>query len=411
LLHFFVRSTFVSRAMSGFAVALGAALTWLSPAPPLAADELPRTRWQILPLAALFYSDTTGGHVVTAAFDMPCGATPLGAVLVDRGQKLQVAAMVTRPLAACARLPERRYFNLPFLDTTAWKLIEPLRGDLDAIRVTELNVTSVNGPGTGEGTALSVDVPCGVVPAGMLVTPDPVRRSPMAFQVAAIGFKMAPRRVAATCGTQESTREAPSAASTRSVVRVGGLSRKSAYRVMPRKVGDLRKLGVLQLRGIDSLDAGRRVVSFKHRCYEVPVGLAIVPDRGGRAVAVAVASYINAPCVTRNENVARLPWISGEIAIPSLDVRVISPREIQKYRLGQMSLARGNSGDISGVVLTADSPAAAPGKSLPQGWFAFTARSASDDGRMALRSAGISGKPAPTISHGRPLRLQITSAL
>lgn len=399
---------------------------WFALAPRLFADELPRTRWQILPLAELFYAEDRDGHVVTAAFDMPCGATPIGAVLVDRGTKLQVAAMVARPLAACARLPERRYFKLPFLDTTAWKVIEPMRGDLDGIRVAELNVTSVLSP-NGKGTSLNVDVPCGVVPTGMLVMPDPVHPASMRFQLAAIGFKMAPRRIAALCGgvdTVANQQGAPVPA--KGTVQVAGLSGKGSYRVMPRKVGDLRKLGVLQLRGIDRVDHARGIVHFTHRCYEVPVGVAVVPDRGGSAVAVAVASYINAPCVSRQARVGSMPAVRGQLSLAEAglsrrdmvrirDARVMGASEIRKYRLGQLLVHRGtpagNPGDISGIVVTSGPASAATGKHLPRGWFAFSARSGSDQGRMALRTAGIVGKAAPMVAHGRPLRLQITSAL
>lgn len=386
------------------------------------ADELPRTRWQILPLTELFYSDNGPGHVVTAAFDLPCGATPLGALLVDRDQKpdrkLQVAAVVARPLAGCARLPERRYFKMPFIDSTAYKLIEPMRGDLDGIRVTELNAIAVQSgsPESGSRPELKVEIPCGVMAAGMLVTPDPDggrsagnSTAPMNFQLAAIGFRLPPRRVAEACGNsgRENIKSLP--APTQAMVRIGGLAHGGHYRLMPRKVSDLRKLGVLQLRAIDRLDLNARHVHFKHRCYEVPVGIAVVPRRGGQALAVAVASYINAPCLARQATVSDSPMKNDFVPLESTlrTSRLLTAAELKQFQLGQLLLAPGTRGDASGVVLT----------TLKRGWFPFVVRSASNRGRFALHRAGIkaeaslSSLTARYASGSRPLRLQITSAL
>ncbi len=398
---------------------------WL--ATPTLADELPLTRWQILPLTELFYSASGTDHVVTAAFDLPCGATPLGAVLIDRGQKpaqkLQVAAMVTRPIVACARLPERRYFKMPFVDSTAYKVIEPLRGDLDGIRVVELNTTSLQPESIGSGIApeLKVEVPCGVMPVGMLVTPDlegqhphskpkkPI--SPMRFQLAAIGFRLPPRQVMASCENSGRGNTTPGA------IRTGGLANAGHYRVMPRRVSDLRKLGVLQLRGIDRLDLNTRRVHFQHRCYEVPVGIAVVPRRGGQALAVAVASYINAPCLARQANIADAPLKVDSLPLefaagrsPGLDAKalrnshVLTTMELKQFQFGQLLLAPGTRGDASGVVVA----------TLKRGWFPFAVRSASNGGRFALHRTGINAEPsldAKYASGSRPLRLQITSAL
>ncbi len=392
---------------------------WL--ATPGFADELPRTRWQILPLTELFYSDNGPGHVVTAAFDLPCGATPMGALLIDRDQKpdrkLQVAAVVARPLAGCARLPERRYFKMPFIDSTAYKLIEPMRGDLDGIRVTELNAIAVQSgtPESGARPELKVEVPCGVMAAGMLVTPDPdgarsatKSKASMNFQLAAVGFRLPPRRVAAACGNSNRGYSTPAPPATQAVVRIGGLANGGHYRVMPRKVSDLRKLGVLQLRGIERLDLNARQVHFKHRCYEVPVGIAVVPRRGGQALAVAVASYINAPCLARQATVTDTPLKTDFLPIENLKTlrnsHVLTAAELKQFELGQLLLAPGTRGDATGVVLA----------TLKRGWFPFVVRSASNRGRFALHRTGINAESslnARYASGSRPLRLQITSAL
>lgn len=409
------------------------------------ADELPRTRWQILPLTELFYTEkpnSQGAHIVTAAFDLPCGASPLGVFLADRGDKLQVAAMVARPLVACARLPERHYFKMPFVDSTAYKVIEPMRGDLDGIRATELGVASAK-----NNHELSVDVPCGVIAAGLLVMPAPEK----SFHLAAVGFKLPPRRVITACPAADTSGVAP--AVTRSVVKVSGLVKTGQYRVLPRKVADVRKLGVLQLRGIKRLDLKAGKVHFERRCYEVPVGIAVVPRRGGQAIGVAMASYINAPCLARQAKVSASPLIKETLAIASAQAgrtppagstwdlqmlskaHVLTPQEIKKYQLGQLLLASGTRGDISGVVVTAAaSSAQAQGRRPPtRGWFAFVARSGGNGGRFALHAAGMRSssptnlasvdplvlasrvaRPAgvPRITLGeRPLRLQITSAL
>ena len=409
------------------------------------ADELPRTRWQILPLTELFYTEkpnSQGTHIVTAAFDLPCGASPLGVFLADRGDKLQVAAMVARPLVACARLPERRYFKMPFVDSTAYKVIEPMRGDLDGIRATELGVASAK-----NNHELNVDVPCGVVAAGMLVMPAAEK----SFHLAAVGFKLPPRRVTAACPAADFSGVAP--AVTQSVVTVSGLVKTGQYRVLPRKVADVRKLGVLHLRGINRLDLKAGKVHFERRCYEVPVGIAVVPRRGGQAIGVAMASYINAPCLARQAKVNASPLIKETLAIASAQAgrtvpagstwdlqmlskaHVLTPQEIKKYQFGQLLLASGTRGDISGVVVTAAaSSAQAQGRRPPtRGWFAFVARSGGNGGRFALHAAGMRNssptnlasvdplllasrvaRPAgvPRITLGeRPLRLQITSAL
>ena len=413
------------------------------------ADELPRTRWQILPLTELFYTEkpnSQGTHIVTAAFDLPCGASPLGVFLADRGDKLQVAAMVVRPLVACARLPERRYFKMPFVDSTAYKVIEPMRGDLDGIRATELGVASAK-----NNHELNVDVPCGVIAAGLLVMPAAEK----SFHLAAVGFKLPPRRVTAACPGADFSGVAPAVA--RSVVTVSGLVKTGQYRVLPRKVADVRKLGVLQLRGIKRLDLKAGKVHFERRCYEVPVGIAVVPRRGGQAIGVAMASYINAPCLARQAKVSASPLIEETLAIAPAPgqvgrtaaaaagstwdlqmlskAHVLTPQEIKKYQLGQLLLASGTLGDISGVVVTAAaSSAQVQGRRPPtRGWFAFVARSGGNGGRFALQAAGMRnssptnlasvdplvlasrvGRPAgvPRITLGeRPLRLQITSAL
>lgn len=421
-----------------------ARLTLLGPSLWLAtlgfADELPRTRWQILPLTELFYSDNGPGHVVTAAFDLPCGATPMGALLIDRDQKpdrkLQVAAVVARPLAGCARLPERRYFKMPFIDSTAYKLIEPMRGDLDGIRVTELNAIAVQAgsPESGARPELKVEIPCGVMAAGMLVTPDPdggrsagKSNAAMNFQLAGIGFRLPPRRVAEACGNsgRENIKSIP--APTQAMVRIGGLAHGGHYRVMPRKVSDLRKLGVLQLRAIDRLDLKSLQVQFKHRCYEVPVGVAVVPRGDGQALAVVVASYINAPCLARQATVSDSPMrpdflplelkvgratgaLAGNDLINPKTLRtshLLTAAELKRFQLGQLLLAPGTRGDASGVVLA----------TLKRGWFPFVVRSASNRGRFALQRAGINAESslsslsARYASGSRPLRLQITSAL
>lgn len=408
LLHFFARLTL-----------LGPSL-WLATLG--FADELPRTRWQILPLTELFYSDNGPEHVVTAAFDLPCGATPMGALLIDRDQKpdrkLQVAAVVVRPLAGCARLPERRYFKMPFIDSTAYKLIEPMRGDLDGIRVTELNAIAVQAgsPQAGVRPELKVEVPCGVMAAGMLVTPDPnggrsagKSNAAMNFQLAAVGFRLPPRRVAEACGNSGRENINSTPAPTQAMVRIGGLAHGGHYRVMPRKVSDLRKLGVLQLRGIERLDLNVRQVHFKHRCYEVPVGIAVVSRRGGQALAVAVASYINAPCLAHQAAVTNSPMKVATLPVESTlrTSRILTATELKQFQLGQLLLAPGTRGDASGVVLA----------TVKRGWFPFVVRSASNRGRFALQRAGINAESslsslsARYASGSRPLRLQITSAL
>lgn len=380
-------------------------------------DELPRTRWQILPLTELFYSDNGPGHVVTAAFDLPCGATPVGALLVDRDlkpdRKLQVAAVVARPMAGCARLPERRYFKMPFIDSTAYKLIEPMRGDLDGIRVTELEAIAIQAgsPESGARPELKVDIPCGVMAAGMLVTPDPDHsavesNARLNFQLAAVGFRLPPRRAAQACGNSGRENINSTPAPTQAMVRIGGLAQGGHYRVMPRKVSDLRKLGVLQLRGIERLDLSARQVHFKHRCYEVPVGIAVVPHRGGQALAVAVASYINAPCLARRATVSDSPMKASILPVESTlrNLHVLTAAELKPFQLGQLLLAPGTKGDASGVVLA----------TLKRGWFPFVVRSTSNRGRFALHRAGIHAGPSSIPMHAsgsRPLRLQITSAL
>jgi hypothetical protein len=190
------------------------------------------------------------------------------------------------------------------------------------------------------------------------------------------------------------------------MVRIGGLAHGGHYRVMPRKVSDLRKLGVLQLRAIDRLDLNSRRVHFKHRCYEVPVGIAVVPRRGGQALAVAVASYINAPCLARQATVSDSPMKNDFVRLESTlrTSRILTAAELKQFQLGQLLLAPGTRGDASGVVLT----------TLKRGWFPFVVRSASNRGRFALHRAGIKAEAslnARYASGSRPLRLQITSAL
>jgi hypothetical protein len=404
------------------------------------ADEIPKSRWQVLPLTELFYAshDET---VVSAAFDLPCGAQPIGVLLIDQGTKLQLAAMVSRPLAACARLPERRMFRLPFIDSSAYKIIEPLRGDLDGIRVDELNTFAVNQ--VNGKPQFKVDIPCGVRPAGLVVLPGQgvvPTKGVRPMRLAAVGFRESPRRVAADCGSAPEAFPAPR----QGLIRVAGLvvtqrdGSRYAWQVMPRKVSDLRKLGVLELRGIDRVEkltgkSGRLgIVHFKHRCYEVPVGVALVPRGNGQAMAVAVARYINAPCLTRQARVPELGLKQATLSLLDPRATALTTEEIERFNLGQLILAPGSKGDVAGVVLT--SPGAVSSESgdgrlqYPRGYFAFVARSRIPGGAAALRQSGIqmidtsnplavasrlagaAGFPRTAVA-GNPLRLQITSAL
>ena len=394
----------------------------------LRADEVVRSRWQVLPLTSLFYSSQSD-QVVSASFDLPCGASPLGVLLIDQGSKLQLAALVTRPLAACARLPERRSFRLPFIDSTAYKLIEPLRGDLDGLRVEELNAVAVTG--LGKAPQLRVEVPCGVKPAGIAVIPGRLNATPVPMQLVAIGFRDSARRVTAECGSSDGE---IAAAPRQAVIRVGGLvaaqerGRHFAWQVMPRKVNDLRKLGVLGLRGIDRMESlkgktGRLgVLHFKRRCFEVPVGIALLPNGNSQVMAVAVARYLNAPCLTRQAKIPALAFEEETISLVNPRARALRPEELSRFGLGQLLLVPGTKGDVGGVVLTS------PGEGFPRGYFAFVARSASPAGVTALRQAGIqlidtsnplavasrmaaaAGFPRTAVA-GTPLRLQITSAM
>ncbi len=406
------------------------------------ADEVVPSRWQVLPLAALFYASQTD-QVVSAAFDLPCGAQPLGVLLIDQGRKLQVAALVARPLAACTRLPERRTIRMPFVDSTAYQLIEPLRGDLDGLRVEELHTVAASG--LQGKPQLSVEVPCGVRPAGLVVMPGrPVglrggvdSRSLLPMNLVAIGFRESPRRALAECGAEPDSMPVPR----QSAIVVGGLvaasvkvdSRSFAWQVLPRKVTDLRKLGVLDLRGIDRVEMlqGKTgqlgVVHFRRRCFEVPVGIALVPSGHSQAMAVAVARYINAPCLTRQAKIPDVAFEQDTISLINPRARALSPGELSKFRLGRLHLAPGTKGDVSGLVLTAPGQAFKGGE-FPRGYFAFVARSTSPEGVFALRKAGITtidtSNPVAVASRlaasagfprsatrGVPLRLQITSAL
>lgn len=428
------------------------------------ADDPPltktKTRWQMLPLSSLFYSDVGGQKIVTAGIDVPCGATPLGALLVERKDRLFVAGVAVRPLAACAKLPQRQYFRMPFIDSKAYKVIEPMRGDLDGMKVTELPVRALKTSGVHR--TVDAEVTCGIVAGGILVMPAASK----SYRVAALGFKLPARQAAAKCRAPafqaESNRSVDAARVQKISVR--GLQPGLSYRVLQRKVPDLRKLGVLKLRGIDQMTIrnDQATIKFRRKCFEVPVGLAVVPKGSRQALAVVVARYVNAPCVIRRANVAKLPSLRGVLNLRGNGLAgewdlaqlrqstVLSQADVDRFDLGQIKMLRAvgasdkesnlvaaKRADLNGVVIALSKHRSRG--FVKTGWFVFTAKSGNYAGRMAMRSAafgryapladkrltdlsenhlrrfarqmaGSAGAPTNAISR-RPMVLNITSAL
>lgn len=391
----------------------------LSPIAALA-DDLPKSRWQMLPLSSLFYTDVGGEKIVTAGIDVPCGATPLGALLVERQGKLFLAAVASRPLAACAKLPQRQYLRMPFVDSKAYKVIEPMRGDLDGMRVAELRVRALKTD--ARRPAIEVDVPCGTVAGGVVVMPA----NNKSYRVAAMGFKLPARKATLQCSATNKMKPASTwTVAPRQTITITGLQRAFSYRVLQNKVTDLRKIGVLQLRGIDKLvvSNGNATLKFRRKCFEVPVGVAVVPKGHRQALAVVVARYVNAPCTTKSADLERLPAIRGQLVLRGgrgghlsgvesgrgewdlaqlRQSSVLSQAEINRFSLGQLKVLRQDTlnqvgtpdgatlstslrDDLQGVVIAVSKHR---NRSFAKsGWFVFSTRSTNGAGQFALRAS------------------------